>query len=385
MTGRDSGQPVPSRPLLFNLNQILRGWPGICPAVPDPGYPASYPLPMPTAASPSSNPLTAVTGAAGFIGSHLVEALLSRGDRVRALVHYNALRSRGHLEQVIATHPRSDCLETVFGDVQDARCLREFVEGADVVCHLAALIGIPYSYAAPQSYVNVNVLGTLNLLEACRDAKTPRVIHTSTSEALGTAARTPQDESHPLQAQSPYSATKIGGDKLAEAYHTSFDLPVTILRPFNTYGPRQSARAIVPAIITQALSPECPEIRLGALDPVRDLTYVDDTARAFLNVAEAPLAVVAGRLFHLGTGEGVSIGDLARMILEVAGIEKPVVQVGERIRPEKSEVRVLLSDNRLIRDQVGWQPETSLREGIRRTIDWINLHADQYRPDEYAV
>jgi NAD dependent epimerase/dehydratase len=336
-------------------------------------------------ATSSSDRLTAVTGAAGFIGSHLVETLLSRGDRVRALVHYNALRRRGHLEDVVSTHPRADRLEIVFGDVQDARCMREVVEGANLVCHLAALIGIPYSYAAPQSYVNVNVIGTLNLLEACRDAKTPRVIHTSTSEALGTAVRTPQDESHPLQAQSPYSATKIGGDKLAEAYHTSFDLPVTILRPFNTYGPRQSARAVVPAIVTQVLAPECREVRLGALDPIRDLTYVTDTVRAFLLIAEAPLSVVAGRLFHLGTGEGVSIGDLARTILEVAGVDKPIVQVGERVRPEKSEVRELLSDNRLIRDQVGWKPETALREGIRRTIDWIKLHADQYRPDEYAV
>jgi len=333
-----------------------------------------------------------VTGAGGFIGSHLVELLLEKGCKVRALVHYNALGSGGHLEEVLrigresgAEWFRSNRLEILPGDVQDQRCMRELVTGTDVVFHLAALIAIPYSYRAPQSYVNVNVMGMLNLLEACRMEKIPRLLHTSTSEALGTARYTPQDENHPLQAQSPYSATKIAADKLAESYHLSFDLPVVTVRPFNTYGPRQSARAVIPTILSQAISPDCPEIRLGSLDPMRDLTYVRDTARAFYMIAEAPLETVAGKLYHLGVGESVSIGDLARLALEVVGVEKPVKEEKKRIRPEKSEVRVLQSDNTLVKKEVGWEPAVTLREGLEKTAEWIRGHREYFLPGEYTV
>jgi len=340
----------------------------------------------------TDRPLAAVTGAGGFIGSHLTEILLEEGYRVRALVHYNALGQRKHLEEVLDNGRKSGALwfhsrllEIVLGDVQDARSMRDLVQGADAVFHLAALIGIPYSYKAPQSYVNVNVVGALNLLEACRLEKIPRLLHTSTSEALGSARYTPQDEKHPLQAQSPYAATKIAADKLVESYHLSFGLPVVTLRPFNTYGPRQSARAVIPTILFQALSPECPEIQLGSLDPVRDLTYVQDTARAFLMAARAPIETVAGRLYHLGVGKGISIGELAGKALEAAGVNKPIVQNPERIRPEKSEVLLLTSDNSRIRKEVGWSPQLSLDQGLRLTADWIRDHLNQYRIDEYSL
>lgn len=349
-------------------------------------------------ADPFTTPVSAsrpvvVTGAGGFIGSHLTTLLLERGYRVRALVHYNALGSRGHLEEVprlgaqgSAEGARDGRLEVVFGDIQDARCVQELIEGAGVVFHLAALIGIPYSYVAPESYVNVNVRGTLNVLEACRRAGNGiRLIHTSTSEALGTARVTPQNEDHPLQAQSPYAATKIAADKLAEAYHLSFGVPVVIVRPFNTFGPRQSARAIVPTILCQALSGNCSSIRLGALDPVRDLTYVADTARAFVAVAEAPAERVVGRLFHVGSGTGVSIGDLAREILDVLECDKPIVSTDQRIRPAASEVRHLICDATRIREAVGWKPEISRREGLRRAAAWVREHLDLFRPDEYSL
>jgi NAD dependent epimerase/dehydratase len=333
-----------------------------------------------------------VTGAGGFIGSHLTELLLENGYHVRALVHYNALGLRGHLEEVVDNARASRAawlgenrLEIVAGDVQDARCMRELVAGCDVIFHLAALIGIPYSYTAPQSYVNVNIHGTLNILEACRLEKTPRLIHTSTSETLGTARYTPQDEIHPLQAQSPYAATKIAADKLVESYNLSFGLPAVILRPFNTYGPRQSSRAVIPTILSQILSPECPEIRLGSLTPVRDFTYVRDTARAFMMISGAPLETVIGKLYHLGSGAGISIGELADLAMEVTGIEKPVRETPERIRPESSEVQLLTSNNRRIRDDVGWEPQVNLADGLRKTAEWILRHPTLFRPDEYTV
>lgn len=322
----------------------------------------------------------AVTGAGGFIGSHLVEQLLAAGWRVRALVHYNGLGRRGHLEGLVA----GDQLEVVAGDVQDARCLRELVNGCETVFHLAALIGIPYSYAAPQAYCNVNIQGTLNVLEACRDGGVERVLVTSTSEVYGTARYTPIDEDHPLQGQSPYSASKIAADKLAEAWHCSFGLPVVTVRPFNTYGPRQSARAIVPTIVTQALAPECKSVRLGALDPVRDLVYVEDTARAFLDVAAAPLDRVAGRVLNAGRGEGIAIGALAALILRLAEVEKPIECDAARLRPEASEVRELLADASRLRQATGWQPAVGLEEGLRRTIGWIADHLDAYRPGDYT-
>ncbi len=335
--------------------------------------------------------LCAVTGAGGFIGSHLVQMLLEKGHCVRALVHYNALGSRGHLEEVLRCAAGADTawlrenrLEIVAGDIQDPRAMHALVRGADVVFHLAALIGIPYSYTSPQTYVNVNIGGTLNILEACRDENVGLLIHTSTSETLGTAQYEPQDERHPQKAQSPYAATKIGADRLVESYHLSFSLPAVILRPFNTYGPRQSARAVIPSILAQALTHGRNEIQLGALDPVRDLTYVEDTARAFIMVADAPREVVSGKLYHLGTGNGISIGNLAKLALRVLGIEKPVVEDPGRIRPETSEVFRLISDNSLIRREVGWAPRVALAEGLEQTADWLMRNLMIYRPDEYS-
>jgi NAD dependent epimerase/dehydratase len=342
-------------------------------------------------ATPPSPSCCALTGAGGFIGSHLAEALLKRGWRVRALVHYNALDRRGHLEEVERLGRESGAdwrcagrLEVVAGDVQDPRCLRDLARGCDAVFHLAALIGIPYSYVAPQAYVNVNVQGTLNLLEACREEGVGRVLVTSTSEVYGTALRVPIDEEHPLQAQSPYAATKIAADKLAEAYHRAFGLPVVTVRPFNAYGPRQSARAVVPTIVAQALAPDCPVIRLGALDPVRDLTYVADTAAAFVALAEAPVENVVGRVFNAGQGHGVTIRELAGAIQKLAGTEKPVEVDDARVRPTASEVERLIGNADAIRQAAGWTPRVGLEEGLKLTIDWIRPRLDQYRAGEYV-
>jgi UDP-glucose 4-epimerase len=236
---------------------------------------------------------------------------------------------------------------------------------------LAALIGIPYSYAAPESYFDTNVRGALNLFEACRDRAVGRILHTSTSEVYGTARAVPIDERHPLQAQSPYSASKIAADKLAESYILSFGLPVTTVRPFNTYGPRQSFRAVIPTILSQALCPACKEIRLGSLNPIRDLTYVEDTARAYCEIAEAPADTVRGRLYNLGTGAGVSVGDLAEKIQQIVGCAKPLIVEDERVRPEASEVRRLISDPSRVESEVGWKASTTLDEGLARTAEWL--------------
>lgn len=338
-----------------------------------------------------SNRLSIVTGAGGFIASHLVELLLERGDHVRALVHYNSRDLRGHLDEVVesaraanAEWARHNRLEILSGDIQDARCVRRLVERADAVYHLAALIGIPYSYLAPQAYLNVNVQGTLNVLEACREARVPRLLTTSTSEVYGTARTVPMDEDHPLQAQSPYSASKIAADKLAQAYALSFDLPVVTVRPFNTYGPRQSARAVIPTILSQALSPDCEIIRLGATAPVRDFTFAADTARAFALLAEAPLDRVAGKVFNVAQGSGLSIGELAQLCAEVAGVNKPVQCADERVRPEASEVRRLIGDAGQLQLVTGWRPLTPIEAGLRLTADWIEAHLAQYRVGEYT-
>jgi NAD dependent epimerase/dehydratase len=309
-----------------------------------------------------------------------VEALLHHGYRVRALVRYNSAGRRGHLE-AYAGQPH-DRLQVISGDVADARCVEEAVAGCEVVLHLAALIGIPYSYHAPESYLSTNIRGTLNLLEACRKMKTKRLVVTSTSEVYGTAVYTPIDEKHPLQGQSPYSAMKIGADKLAEAYFRSFELPVVTLRPFNTYGPRQSARAVIPTILSQALS-GAEAIHLGSLEPKRDLTFVEDTARGFLLAAEAP--GIEGETIHFGQGEAVSVGDLARLCLEAAGSTARIVTQAERRRPEKSEVGLLLCDASKAEKLLKWSPRVTLEEGLRRTVDYIREHLNEYRTKEYVV
>lgn len=333
-----------------------------------------------------------ITGAGGFIASHVVQTMLREGFRVRALVHYNAAGSIGNLAEVGRLGSAageawtgSDRLEIVHGDVLDERCMREFVKGCDQIFHLAALIGIPYSYAAPSSYIQVNTTGTLNLLEACRDAKTERIVVTSTSEVYGTAREVPIREQHLLQAQSPYAASKVAADKLAESYHLSFDLPVTTLRPFNTYGPRQTARAVIPTILSQALSPGCERIELGSLDPVRDLTYVEDNARGYLALARAPLETIAGRLYNMGTGKGYSIREVAELALSVVGVDKPIVSTDSRARPKASEVGRLIADAARFGDETGWRPMIDLEEGLRLTADWVREHITEFRPQEFVV
>jgi dTDP-glucose 4,6-dehydratase len=320
-----------------------------------------------------------VTGAGGFIGSHLVDALVERGAHVTALVRYNSRNDWGMLEERFRAGESS--VRVIPGDVTDAGCVRKAVEGIEVVFHLAALIGIPYSYEAPESYARTNMLGTLNVLSASLSAGVGRVVHTSTSEVYGTALYTPIDESHPLQGQSPYSASKIAADKMAEAYFCSFDLPVVTLRPFNTYGPRQSARAVIPTIITQALTGTT--IRLGSLDPVRDFTFVADTARAFLLAAEKGGA--AGKTIHTGSGIGISIGDLARKILQLVNPGARIITGEERVRPGKSEVMRLVCDGRRAWEELGWRPEVSLDEGLSQTIGWVREHLDIYKAGGYTI
>jgi dTDP-glucose 4,6-dehydratase len=320
-----------------------------------------------------------VTGAGGFIGTHLVDALVERGAQVTALVRYNSRNDWGMLEE--RHRNGADGIRVILGDVTDAGCIRKAVEGNEVVFHLAALIGIPYSYEAPESYVRTNTLGTLNVLSASLSAGVERVVHTSTSEVYGSALYTPIDEAHPLQGQSPYSATKIAADKLAEAYFCSFDLPVVTLRPFNTYGPRQSARAIIPTIITQALTSNT--IRLGSLDPVRDFTFVTDTVRAFLLAAEKDEAV--GKTIHTGSGIGISIGDLARKILLQVSPGARIITGDERVRPGKSEVMRLVCDSRRAWEALGWRPEVPLDEGLSRTISWIREHLEIYKAGRYTI
>jgi dTDP-glucose 4,6-dehydratase len=321
-----------------------------------------------------------VTGAGGFIGSHVTEALLRSNHSVRALVHYNSRGSWGHLNEV-ADDLRGQ-LEVKLGDVMDPFLVRNLVAGCDVVMHLAALIGIPYSYVAPASYVATNVTGALNILDACHQARTPRLVITSTSEVYGTARFTPITEDHPLQAQSPYSATKIAADKLAESYFRSFDLPVVILRPFNTYGPRQSARAVIPTILSQALS-GLDEICLGGLEPERDLTFVEDTATAFLLAAEAPN--IEGETIHFGRGEAVTIKELAQRCLSIVGSNARISIQAERKRPEKSEVGLLLCDPSKARKLLKWSPRVSLEDGLRRAADYIQRHKHKYRVGEYTT
>jgi NAD dependent epimerase/dehydratase len=320
-----------------------------------------------------------VTGAGGFIGSHLTEELARRGAKVRALVHYNSRGHWGFLEDLDpALKPR---VEVRAGDVADPNCMAELIEGSDVVFHLAALIAIPYSYRAPASYVRTNVEGTANLLQAARDAGVSKTIVTSTSEVYGTARQIPIGEDHPLQAQSPYAATKIAADMLADAFRRSFALPVRIVRPFNTYGPRQSARAVIPTIITQALADE--PIRLGHIAPTRDFTFVADTVEGFIKMAEVE-ADPDGPV-HLGTGQETSIGALARAILDRLGSRSVIVTDAERERPDGSEVERLCADATRARTLLGWTAHSSLDEGLGQTIEWFRQHRHRYREGVYGV
>ena len=320
-----------------------------------------------------------VTGAGGFIGSHLVERLVQEGMRVRALVHYNARNDWGMLE-LLPKHVLSD-VEVVPGNVQDPFSVNSAVKGCEVIYHLSSLIAIPYSYVAPQSYVTVNVLGAVNVMQAARQHSVRRVVHTSTSECYGTARYVPIDEQHPLQGQSPYSASKIGADMLAESYWRSFRLPVSILRPFNTFGPRQSARAVIPTIVSQALSGD--EVRIGSLTPTRDLNYVDDVVDAFVRAGSHPEAV--GRVINVGSGREISIGDLATLILKLTKSKAIVITDQQRIRPENSEVERLLCNADQARKLLKWTPRVSLEEGLERTIDWIRTHLSRYKAALYNV
>jgi NAD dependent epimerase/dehydratase len=321
----------------------------------------------------------AVTGAGGFIGCHLVEGLVEEGAKVKAYVHYNSRGSWGLLE--LLPQDILNSVQIVFGDIQDPFAVRRLVEGCDIVFHLAALIGIPYSYTAPQSYVATNINGTLNVLEACRDVGVERVIHTSTSETYGTALYTPIDEKHPLQAQSPYSASKIAADKLVQSYYLSFDVPVVTIRPFNNFGPRQSARAIIPTIMIQALTQ--PEIKLGSLTPVRDYVYVKDTVKAFIKSAVVDKAI--GHVINIGSGKSSSIGDIVKIILRVMNIEKPIIQENTRIRPAKSEVMQLVCDNTLAQSVLKWEPTITFDEGLKQTRDWIKSNTERYKSAIYNV
>ena len=321
-----------------------------------------------------------VTGAGGFIGSHLVERLLAEGAHVRAMLRYTSRGQRGALD--FLPENALDSVEITLGDVRDFDAVREIMRGADAILHLAALIGIPYSYAHPQEVIDTNIIGTSNVLLAAKElGSLERIVLTSTSEVYGSALRVPMDEGHPLQAQSPYSATKIAADALGESFHRSFGLPVVIVRPFNAYGPRQSARAVIPTIISQAVAGV--PLRLGALDTARDFTYVADTARGFVAVASADEAL--GEVVNLGSGSEVSIRDVVRMVGEVVGRELEVEGDEQRMRPAKSEVSRLLSDSSKAERLAGWRPAVSLAEGLRRTTEWVGEHLELYRPREYAV
>jgi dTDP-glucose 4,6-dehydratase len=321
-----------------------------------------------------------VTGADGFIGSHLTEKLAAEGAQVRAFVYYNSFGRWGWLDETPGDLMKN--IEVFPGDIRDPYRVKEAVRGKEIVFHLASLIAIPYSYCAPDSYVQTNVGGTLNVLKACRSQGVERLVHTSTSEVYGTAQYVPIDEKHPLQGQSPYSATKIGADMLAESFHRSFDLPLVIVRPFNTYGPRQSARAVIPTIMSQLLS-DVRRIKLGDLTPTRDFTYVSDTVSGFLSAAVCDRAL--GQTMNVGSGREISIGDLAQTIIEVAGIEAEVISEDERLRPPESEVNRLLCDASRAREWTGWTPEKSLEEGLAETSDWVKTNLNCFKPNLYST
>ncbi len=321
-----------------------------------------------------------VTGSDGFIGSHLTEQLVKSGADVRAFTYYNSFNNWGWIDSF--EKQTKDSLEIFSGDIRDPNGVREAMKGIDEVYHLAALIAIPFSYHSPDSYVDTNIKGTLNVLQAARDLETERVLVTSTSEVYGTAQYVPIDEKHPFQGQSPYSATKIGADRLAESFFRSFALPVTIVRPFNTYGPRQSARAVIPTIISQLLAGTT-EIKLGSLTPTRDFNYVKDTAKGFIEIANCRKTI--GEEINIATGVEISIGELANEMIRQINPCAKIVCDEQRIRPEKSEVERLLGDNKKIKALTAWQPEYNLEKGLAETIEWIKSNMASYKPEIYNV
>lgn len=321
-----------------------------------------------------------VTGADGFIGSHLVEALVAIGASVRAFTYYNSFNSWGWLDTLDKSILNS--IEVVSGDVRDQGSVRSAAKGIDVIMHLAALIAIPYSYNSPESYVETNIKGTLNILQAGLEQKVSRVLVTSTSEVYGTARFVPIDEKHPFQGQSPYSATKIGADRIAESFYRSFGLPVTIVRPFNTYGPRQSARAVIPTIITQLLA-GVTELKLGNLAPTRDFLYVKDTCQGFIEILRSEKTI--GEEINVASGKEISIGDIAKELIQLIRPEAKIIEDEERLRPERSEVERLLGSAEKMRSLTHWSPRYSLKEGLMETIEWMKSNLNRYKHDLYNI
>ncbi len=317
-----------------------------------------------------------ITGAGGFIGSHLTEALVQAGYQVKALVHYRGSGDTGWLKHLPTDY--LNAIEIISGDVRDTEHMRQAVQGCDLVFHLASLIGIPYSYSAPRSYIETNITGTLNLLQAAL-ASNARFLHTSTSEVYGSALYVPIDEDHPLQGQSPYSASKIGADMLAQSFQRSFGLDLTVVRPFNTFGPRQSTRAVIPAIISQLLSDK-PQLELGALSPTRDLNYVANTVSAYLSVANSNQ--VSGEVIHFGSGHEISIGELAQLLMKITGVEKEIISQEIRKRPDKSEVNRLWANPEKAKKLLNWEPQSSLEAGLQKTVDWALKNP--YHSSDYA-
>lgn len=329
-----------------------------------------------------SNKKILVTGAGGFIGSHLVEALVEKGSSVRAFVHYNSFNRWGWLDYVDKNI--KDSIEIFAGDVRDPNGVREAMKNIDVAFHLAALIGIPYSYHSPDTYVDTNIKGTLNILQAARDLDIEKVIHTSTSETYGTAQFVPITEDHPINPQSPYAATKAGADFLALTFYRSFNVPVSVIRPFNTYGPRQSARAIIPTIISQIAS-KVKKIKIGSIRPTRDLTYVKDTAKGFITAAESDKFI--GEVVNIGSNSEIAIGDLAQIIIKLMSADVEIVTDEIRIRPDKSEVERLWADNKKAEKLLEWRPEYTLEEGLKETINWFSTPQNLrfYKPGIYNI